>query len=149
MISRLLSMRAFVALGAAMLALTMAACSSALFSSGPRPSALAGEWIDLRKTTSTDSSLWILAPNGDDESRRVSVGSDGNRHVSTRHYGFWYLSGSLVDSSRRICFKKSPRFGGTCVPFELDSAQGRRRLTVHGYQGAHSTSDRVLIAVLR
>lgn len=124
------------------------------------PSALARTWVDSAKTLPSDTALWVLDPSGDDASRHVRR-AVSNRADSTspapfqltggKHYGYWYFRGQLEDSSNRaICFTNRPgRSAPTCLPFELDSAQTlgafRRRLVVHGYTGAHSSTDRVLL----
>ena len=118
-----------------------------------RPPVLVGEWIDLRHTSAGDTALWVLGASGyDGAARLVADGVGGERVTRTEHrYGSWYFSGTLADTSgRAICFaRRIGRDGATCVSFSLDtiSAAGssRRRLIVHGYQGEHSTSDRLLL----
>lgn len=115
---------------------------------GNHPPELVGEWIDSAKTTPGDTSFWILSQSGDDGSRhRSATGA-----VTVRHYGYWYLQGRLSDAGHHaICFTNRPgRSAPSCRDFDLDSlahdAGIRRRLVVHGYQGNHSSSDRVLLA---
>ena len=143
--------------GAALLvfASTVAACATnlELFHAGPRPSELAGTWIDVEKTTPSDTSAWLLAPDGADRTMhlKVSTAAGVPPHVarSERLYGAWYLQGSLRDTTgRALCFKRRPRDGASCFAFRLDTLAGppsRRRLTVLGYQGAHHVSARVLV----
>lgn len=112
------------------------------------PAALVGEWIDSVKTTAGDTSLWVLGPSGQDGMRHRGPGGPGD----VRHYGYWYLRGTLdTATDRALCFTNRPgRSAPSCRPFELDTvttpAGPRRRLVVHGYQGAHSTQDRILLA---
>lgn len=117
------------------------------------PPAVVGEWVDSAKTQPRDTSLWVLGPSGEDESRHIVVQPDGALAASPRqHYGFWYLDGRVSDPANRfLCFSKRPgRSAPTCLAFDLDTVATqlgvRRRLIVHGYQGRHTTSDRVLFA---
>ncbi len=111
-----------------------------------RPSPLVGEWIDVRHTSLGDTALWVLRDNG----------YDGSAHIvattrSERHYGSWYFTGTLADSSHRaLCFsKRLGRDGPTCLAFAIDTptvdGTERRRLTIRGYQGEHYTGDRTLL----
>ena len=119
---------------------------------GPQPLELAGAWVDSAKSSPMDTSLWVLGVSGNDGSRRIIRAPDGVISTTDHHYGYWFFKGKLDDpNDRAICFTKRPgRSAPTCLPFSLDtvmSASGqRRRLIVRGYQGAHSTMDRVLIA---
>lgn len=144
---------------AAMVGLTacLGACASMhvpLMPSFARPPEVAREWVDVRKTTPTDTSLWVLGANGYDGSAHilVKIDSTGAVHVSRteRRYGGWYLKGTLGDTaSQAICFsKRLGRFGATCDRFVLDTVSGSSvpRITLSGYRGEHSTSDRVLVA---
>jgi hypothetical protein len=131
---------------------SLTACTTTLFSPGPRPRELSAAWVDLSKATPTDTSFWILSPNGDDGSRRVHRDSSGAWRSTTAHFGMWYTQGSLADTAARLCFQKRARFGASCIPFLLDTIRANRgtyrRLTLRGYRGTHSTGDRVLIEVL-
>lgn len=124
------------------------------------PGALAGVWVDSTKTTPEDTALWILDPSGNDASQHVRREARSERNASVtapfvtaraRHYGYWFFQGALQgDANRAICFTNRPgRSAPTCLPFDLDSATAkegmRRRLVVHGYQGAHSVTNRVLL----
>ena len=115
------------------------------------PAAVVGEWVDSAKTQPRDTSLWVLGPSGEDESRRILVQADGATAASPRqHYGFWYLDGRVSDpANRTLCFTKRPgRSAPTCLAFDLDTIAtplgAQRRLIVHGYRGRHAISDRVL-----
>ena len=131
------------------------ACSSTggLFPEGPRPPELAGIWIDVVKTTPTDTLAWLLESDGADRTLEVRYERDESgvmsRQEHKRSYGFWYMDGRLQDtSSRAVCFKPHPRAGPTCYRFRVDTlatSPPRRRLTVLGYRGNHSTADRVLV----
>ena len=117
------------------------------------PTAVVGEWVDSAKTQPRDTSLWVLGASGEDESRHIVVQPDGAIAASPRkHYGFWYLDGRVSDlANRSLCFSNRPgRSAPTCLAFDLDTVATqlgvRRRLIVHGYQGRHTTSNRVLIA---
>ena len=131
-----------------------AACSSGgLFSAGPRPPELAGVWIDVAKTTPTDTLAWLLESSGADRTLQVRYTRDAagalSREEQRRSYGVWYMDGRLQDSvGRALCFKPHARSGSTCYPFRLDTLSTspvRRRLTVLGYRGNHSIADRVLV----
>lgn len=136
---------------AAALILATSACASlpALGGSDFRnhPAALVGEWIDSVKTTPADTALWVLGPAGEDGTRHRTA--DGAGRVV--HYGYWYLHGTIdTVTDRTLCFTNRPgRSAATCRAFDLDSVVSpsgtRRRLVVHGYQGAHSIRDRVLL----
>lgn len=138
-----------------------AACHGLSFPAGSmrdHPAALIGQWVDSAKSTSTDTSLWLLDGSGNDGSQHVRRQLD-ERGASTgpfsstpaRHFGYWFLRGTLRDSSdRALCFTNRPgRSAPTCRLFDFDSvsttAGMRRRIVVRSYQGTHTTSDRVLL----
>ncbi len=135
--------------------LSAAACASGQwFSTGPKPVALAGTWVDTSKVTATDTVAWVLRPDGWDGTLYVTVrvGRHGTPEVRERlqHYGYWYLSGDIADTaSRQLCFKRRSRDGGTCVRFRVDTLTtdgiSRRLLTVFGYAGRTHTRDRYLL----
>lgn len=136
---------------AAALALSTSCAGRLHLNDMSRPEALAGEWIDTRHATPADTSLWVLRTDGYDGSAHlIHHGSDHDRKES--RYGAWYLHGSLTaNSDRSICFaKRLGRDAATCLPFTLDTIElpdgPWRRLTVRGYQGQHTTGDRILIA---
>ncbi len=119
----------------------------------PSPASPAGEWVDLHKTTPTDTSVWVLSPSGSDELLTVHVDAAGVRHESERRYGRWTdarittAAGTLAPA---LCFTRRPgRDARSCAPYLIDSVRldGTmvRQLTVQGYTGAHSAGDRVLI----
>jgi hypothetical protein len=117
------------------------------------PAQLVGEWVDSAESTAADTALWILSASGEDASQHLRPRPDGTfARSAARHYGYWFLQGALADAARRaICFTNRPgRSAATCLPFDIDSTPGapmaRRRLLVRGYQGAHHTADRVLLA---
>ena len=116
-------------------------------------SAVAGEWVDVRKTTSSDSTVWLLSTDGDDALLTVHVGADGSRREERQHYGRWN-EGRTVDSSganvRALCFVRRPgRDAPSCDAIVVDVVRVNgaelRRLTVRGYVGQHHTGDRVLV----
>jgi hypothetical protein len=121
-----------------------------------RPTEIAREWVDVRKSTPSDTSLWVLRPDGYDGSAHIRAIADSSGQVRAQRtetrYGGWYMSGTLGDTaSQAICFSSRPgRFGSTCNGFSLDTVQSANasvvRLTVRGYAGSHSTTNRVLIS---
>ena len=133
--------------------LSACATSGGLFSAGPKPPELVGTWIDIGKATATDTTAWVLAPNGADRTLSISVrpGLHGmpTRYETVATHGTWYGAGQFADTVRRqLCFKYRARSGPTCFAFRLDTlATGpvRRRLTVLQYHSTHSTGDRVLL----
>jgi hypothetical protein len=120
-----------------------------------RPASLVGEWIDVARTTTGDTALWVLRGDGYDGSARLLVDTDARGTVTLRRSqtrdASWYLDGELADSTRRaICFaRRIGRDGATCLTFSLDTIQTaagpRRHLVVHGYRGEHRTGDRELL----
>jgi hypothetical protein len=142
---------------AAALAVGAAGCASAdggLFSLGPRPVELAGVWIDSVKTTTSDSSMWVLTPRGADRMLRIHIVTEASGAMRIRRddtrYGSWYLAGALADTAKRtLCVKRRPRDGASCMRFRLDTISSdhisRRRVTILEYRGDRTTSDRVLL----
>lgn|GEM_PF-845518 len=140
---------------AALLLASLAACSGIahLPSFGATPSSLAtGEWIDEKKTTPTDTMVWVLAADGDDALLTIHL-DGGARQETRKHYGRWSegrdndTSGANVPA---LCFVRRPgRDAPSCDPFTVDSVQTQsgmlRRLTVRGYVGTHHSGDRVLV----
>ena len=138
-------------------ALFGAACAgrSALgWSAASRARTLAGDWVDSAKATPTDTTAWRLGADGSDWTVTVHVRREGLAGAAAveraTRYGYWYLQGALADSvGRGLCFKKRPRDGATCYPFQVDtivvSGEPRRRLRVSGYAGQRHTRTRVLI----
>jgi hypothetical protein len=115
---------------------------------------LAGEWVDLHKTTAADTSIWVLRSDGYDGIIHVRVTSTGGTaqvERSEARYGSWYLDGSMADSTgHALCFsRRLGRFGSTCIAFSLETwpeSAGVRHLLLRGYHGEHSTGDRELVA---
>ena len=99
-------------------------------------------WLDVALTSASDTVAWILAPNGDDLTRHVSVWRDErgvlSRVTREKWNGRWYLSGTLGDTaSQAICYKRRTRDAGMCLPFRMDTVSGLpflRRLRVYGYR---------------
>lgn len=130
-----------------------AACASergAWFSLGPRPSEIAGVWIDVARTSYSDTVAWVLAPNGDDRTLHIGVNRDADGVAATTKHetwnGMWYLSGKLTDTTdRAICFKRRVRDGATCVRFRMDTAgvHALRQMTVLGYQGQRQAIEHI------
>ena len=132
------------------------ACHGANGSPGapaPLVSSPAGEWIDLHKTTPTDTMLWVLTPSGSDLLRTIHLDATGVRHERQRRYGRWEdrrvadASGARVPA---LCFVRRPgRDARSCDRYAIDTVRidgvTVRRLTVRGYAGTHSTGDRVLL----
>jgi hypothetical protein len=113
----------------------------------------AGEWIDLAKTTPTDTMIWVLAPGGSDGLLHVGIvqGPDGQlrRHEERRHYGRWSI-GADPEGRPTLCFNRRPgRQPPSCSAFRLDTIPGqdrtRRRLSITAYQGRHHLGERVLL----
>ena len=139
----------------------VSACRGLAFPSGgmrDHPAGLVGRWVDSAKSTSSDTSLWLLDETGNDGSQHIrrGVGARGENAgpfvaTTARHFGYWFFRGTLQDTSdRAICFTNRPgRSAPTCRPIAFDSvvtpAGMRRRLVVRSYQGTHTTSDRVLL----
>lgn len=137
------------------------ACRGFSFPSGgmrDHPAALVGQWVDSAKSTSADTSLWLLDETGNDGSQHIrrgpgERGENAGPFVATtaRHFGYWFFRGTLQDTSdRALCFTNRPgRSAPTCRAFAFDSvvtpAGMRRRLVVRSYEGTHTTSDRVLL----
>jgi cobalt-zinc-cadmium resistance protein CzcA len=117
-----------------------------------RSSVVAGEWVDVAKSTATDTSLWVLGANGYDGNAHLRQSpTDGTWQRSQSRYGTWYSQVDMADSTRRqICYaKRIGRNGSTCVEFSVDTlvtpVGPRTRLTLYGYQGQHHVSDRQLV----
>ncbi len=115
------------------------------------PASVAGQWIDLRHTSRTDTMVWVLAPSGDDATLEIRIDSMGGRTERRRHYGRWRLDGELIDTSARaLCFIHRPgRQGASCIAFRLDTLTApsgpQRHLVLKGYRGEHHTQDRELL----
>ena len=115
------------------------------------PTPLAGEWLDAKKTTAADTSVWLLAPDGGDYTLHVLVQpGDGPSSTVTRRtrHGLWFLRGPLADTAARaLCFNSRPGRNPTyCTAFALDTLPGgTRRLVLRGYHGTHEVATRTLV----
>jgi hypothetical protein len=121
-----------------------------------RPAQIVGEWVDVEKTSSADSSIWVLRADGYDGSLRLRVVPDSTGaprfQRKETHYASWYFDGTLGDTAHQaICFsKRVGRFGATCFAFAMDTVRSgtgsHARILLRGYQGEHHTADRILVA---
>ena len=110
-------------------------------------------WIDVARTSYSDTVAWVLAPNGDDRTISIAITRDdrGIASATTQEIwnGKWYLSGRLADTTNRaICYKRRVRNGATCLRFRMDTVAATpplRRLTVLGYEGQHPEEVRVFV----
>lgn len=122
-------------------------------SSFPMSTSIAGEWVDVRKSTPSDSMVWVLTADGDDQLLAIVRDATGLRHETRRHYGRWTETrrpDSLGTALRFVCFVRRPgRDASSCSRFAIETMRDGvvtiRRLTVFGYVGEHHTSDRVLL----
>ena len=110
---------------------------------------LAGEWVDIKKSSLGDTVVWVLTPSGDDDLLRVTS-IDGLRSSARRHYGRWMESVDEGTKREEVCFIRRPgRDAASCVLFSIDTVylDGRlvRRLHLRGYVGEHHTADRELL----
>ncbi len=137
-------------------ALLVAACApggSAPLAPLPPGASPAGEWVDLHKTTPTDTAVWVLSPSGSDQLLTVHLDAAGARHETERRYGRWQVSRVMNADGvpvAALCFMRRPgRDAQSCQPYVLDSVRvggGMAwRLTVKGYTGVHHSADRVLL----
>ena len=135
----------------AMLVVCTAGCTPAMHTYVQRPTLLARDWLDLKKTTAADTSVWRLSSSGDDLTLHVlsnvttSEGVVAQERV-TRH-GIWYLQGDLADTTARsLCFNGRPgRAPSSCIAFQVDTMiDGRLRLRLRNYVGTHETAARTL-----
>ena len=115
------------------------------------PAALVGQWVDVKKTSAADSSIWVLAPNGEDGGMRITHGSNDNgvAHVERRYYGYWYVRGE-PGHDQALCVNRHPgRSPSSCTSFEsmVDStfAPPRRAIRLTAYTGEHHTGQRLLV----
>ena len=107
----------------------------------------------MRKTTTSDSIIWVLSADGDDALLTVHRDADGTRREARQHYGRWN-EGRTTDSAgvsvRALCFVRRPgRDAPSCDAIALDvvrvNGADLRRLTVRGYVGQRHAGDRVLV----
>lgn len=128
--------------------LAVHACAS-LARRDPSADTVAGEWVDVNKSTAVDTMVWVLAPDGDDELLHIAV-DNSTTHSARRHFGRWSLGRSPSGERRAaLCFVRRPgRDAASCVDFTLDTirtfARPVRRLLLRGYVGEHHTGDREL-----
>ena len=126
------------------------------FTAGPRPSDLAGVWIDASKATPSDTVAWVLDHNGSDRTLAIKEchDTDGRARIarSERRYGVRYLQGSLAATADRVLrFETNPRVGGSCVACQRDTLRvpgalgSRRRLLIRNHEGQRNTRDGVLL----
>ena len=115
------------------------------------PTALIGQWVDVQKTTATDSSIWVLEPNGDDGGLRVrrEANDSGSPHIERRRFGYWYVRGGS-GHDQALCVNRHPgRDPSSCTTFEsfVDSSfqPPRRAIRLTAYIGEHHTSERLLV----
>lgn len=121
-----------------------------------RPSVIAGEWVDVDRSTPMDTTLWVLRADGYDGVAHLRLLPDSGgptREVREEsRYGSWYLDGQLGDTTHQaICFsRRIGRFGATCTSFVMDTITAGSRVTprllLRAYRGLHHTRDRVLMA---
>ncbi len=129
--------------------LLLAACASLARNDAPAD-AVAGEWVDVSKSTQTDTMVWVLTDGGDDQLLRVSLDSSGTK-VTRSHFGRWSVETSETGGqATSLCFVRRPgRDAPSCVDFTIDTirASGHpiRRLTLRNYVGQHHTGDRQLL----
>jgi hypothetical protein len=128
------------------------ACTPAMREFRQRPPLLARDWLDAKKTTPGDTSIWRLTPNGKDLTIHVIASTNGAGTNSTKEevspHGAWYLRGALDDSLKRLlCFSPNRgRVGASCIHFAVDTLHdGQLRLTLRKYVGTHETAERVLV----
>jgi hypothetical protein len=114
------------------------------------PAALVGEWVDVEKSSPTDSSVWLLEENGYDGGLRITYGLEhpGMRDISRRQYGYWYVR--HTNAGDELCVTRRPsRDAPSCTTFEasIDSsvAPPRRMIRLAAYAGQHHTGARVLV----
>jgi hypothetical protein len=114
------------------------------------PATLVGEWVDVQKSSLRDTSIWVLAPNGDDGGMRITRDStgDGKVHVARHHYGYWYVR--AAGTGAELCVTRRPgRDAPSCSAFEVVIDSGvvppRRRIRIAAYAGAHHSGERILV----
>ena len=115
------------------------------------PALLVGHWVDVQKSTPTDSSIWILMPNGDDQGMRILRDSSGTGSPRIRHahYGYWYVRRTSTGEPELCVTRRPGRDAPSCTPFValVDSSISppRRMIRLAAYSGSHHTSQRVLV----
>lgn len=127
------------------------ACTPAMREYRQRPTPLARDWLDPKKTTPTDTSVWRLSADGIDRTLHVLVQTDASvakPPEKLSQHGIWFLRGAINDTlARSLCFKRRPsRSAPSCSSFRLDTLpDGRLRLLLAEYVGTHETVPRTLI----
>ena len=114
------------------------------------PASLVGEWVDVEKSSPTDSSIWLLDENGYDGGMRVTYDPEhgGAPQISRSQYGYWYVRRRGADEE--LCVTRRPsRDAPSCTAFETTAdssvAPPRRVVRLAAYAGAHHTSARLLV----
>ena len=115
------------------------------------PATLVGEWVDVQKTTPSDSSLWVLRADGYDGGVRIrrEYGGDQKPHVERQRYGYWYVR-QQSGQAPELCINRRPsREAPSCTPFEISADStvipARRTIRLTAYAGAHHTGARLLV----
>lgn len=129
-------------------ALALGACLPAMREMRQHPQPLAGEWVDLKKTTAADTSVWRLGAGGEDLTLHVRPRDGAPTATAIYRHGIWFVRGELTDTIRRaLCFNARPgRSPTACTRFALDTtADGRPRLTLREYHGTHEIAARTLV----
>lgn len=114
------------------------------------PAAVVGEWVDVQKTTPTDSSIWVLDANGYDGGLRIRRDSGSEHpHIERQRYGYWYVH-EETGRAPELCINRRPsREAPSCTTFSasLDSSviPARRAMRLTSYVGAHHTGERLLV----
>ena len=139
----------FLSIGVALYA--PSACTPAMREYRQRPAVLARDWLDAKKTTPTDTSVWRLSTDGVDRTLHVLVpidATDTQPREKLSQHGIWFFRGDISDTvARSLCFKRRPsRTAPSCSAFRLDTlSDGRLRLVLAEYAGTHETVPRTLI----
>ena len=113
------------------------------------PADLVGRWVDVQKTSSRDTSVWVLEPNGYDGGLRLTRDARGEPRLERQRYGYWYVRGRS-DGTQEFCVNRRPgRDAPSCTAFTtlVDSsfAPPRRAIRLAAYAGSHHTSERILV----
>lgn len=138
------------------LVLTACVAGHTPLASWHQPRELSREWIDIDKSTPTDTTLWVLRADGYDGVAHLlsSPDSSGVSRVSRKEvrYGSWYLDGTMGDTTHEaLCIsRRSGRIGATCTAFVLDTIMvgsvATPRLVLRAYHGNTHVRDRHLLA---
>ena len=115
-------------------ALVLGASACMRLATGSRPSPLAGQWMDVTRTTPGDTLLWSLSPDGSalldlDASSESRIGGRQAGHVlvgpaprAKVYHGVWYgrTDGSRA-SAPELCFMRPGREAESCSRYALDT----------------------------